>query len=399
MFRYQYDGVFSCPISIPSSLQNSIEYRGEQAIINCSLTICFIVLEILSQSEIDIVKDSETRNSERRLTAVSHYGIARLMAQTLESCALNSKALFAEQGLDLDEITLKDERVPAMPMQAIWRRAVELTGDEGFGLACAKNLHPAAFQGLGFAWIASATLKDAFHRLVRYYRLISSEGEVVLQESDDDIWLWYKIPQGGQGAPASLDAALAVFIQLCRFTKGDDFNPKQVEFQHAAPTDKSKFDAFFKCPIVFSADENRLLFSRQELEVSLPMASPSLARANDQVVIDYIKKHDKGNIVNAVRGCIIELLPSGEVSQESVARQVNRSSRSLQRKLAEHGTSYKQLYEEIRKELAMQYLKETNRTISEVTYLLGFSEPSNFARSFKRWCGTTPNEYQSNLKN
>jgi AraC-like DNA-binding protein len=124
------------------------------------------------------------------------------------------------------------------------------------------------------------------------------------------------------------------------------------------------------------------------------MASPELARANDQVVIDYLKRNDKGNIINDVRGCIIECLPSGGASQEKVASQVNRSTRSLQRKLSEHGTSYKKLYEEIRKDLAMQYLKESNHTISEVTYLLGFTEPSNFTRSFKRWTGITPNEYQ-----
>jgi len=329
-----------------------------------------------------------------RLNIVSHFGIARMLAKTLEQYGCDSASMFSEYGLDLESISSNDEQIPAIPMQSIWRKAVEMTGDEGFGLACAQNLHAASFQGLGFAWITSNTLKDAFDRLVRYYRLISSGGEVLLQENDDDIWLWYKIPKGGQGAPASLDAALAVFIQLCRFTKGDDFRCKHVEFQHAAPLDKSRFESFFQCPITFLADENRLLFSREELEIPLPMANPALARANDQVVIDYLKKNDKGNIVNEVRASIIEQLPSGKISQNSIASQVHLSNRSLQRKLAEHGTSYKQLYEEIRKDLAMQYLKESHRTISEVTYLLGFSEPSNFTRSFKRWSGTTPHEYQ-----
>ena len=98
--------------------------------------------------------------------------------------------------------------------------------------------------------------------------------------------------------------------------------------------------------------------------------------------------------MSQIRAIIIEWLPSGTPTQEKIASDVHLSPRSLQRKLSELGTSYKVLLDDIRKDLAQHYLRESDRSIGEVTYLLGFSEPSNFARSFKRWTGVTPQEYQ-----
>jgi AraC-like DNA-binding protein len=325
----------------------------------------------------------------------THSGLAHVMASTLVKYGCDSHALFEQAGIDITQNMAANDRVASISMQKLWRIAVQETGDESFGLAYAENLHLGALQGLGFSWIASSTLHDAFLRLVRYYRIISSAGEVILEDDSDQYKLWYKIPAPkGVAAPASLDAALAVFIQLCRFAKGDSFSPCRVELQRHKPEDTAKFDAFFNSHIDYDCNENCLYFDRKELESQLPMANPELARVSDQVVIDYLKRYDKGNIVSQIRASIIEWLPSGTPSQEKIASDVHLSPRSLQRKLSELGTSYKVLLDDIRKDLAQHYLRESDRSIGEVTYLLGFSEPSNFARSFTRWTGVTPHEYQ-----
>jgi len=325
----------------------------------------------------------------------THSGIAHVMASTLLKYGCDSQTLFAQAGMDITHHMAVNDRVAAISMQKLWRIAVQETGDESFGLAYAENLHLGALQGLGFSWIASNTLHDALMRLVRYYRIISSAGEVLLENNADQYKLWYKIPASkGVAAPASLDAALATFIQLCRFAKGDSFSPCRVELQRQKPTKTVKFDTFFNCPVDYDCNENCLYFDRKELESQLPMANPELAKVSDQVVIDYLKRYDKGNIVSQIRASIIEWLPSGTPTQEKIASDVHMSPRTLQRKLSELGTSYKVLLEDIRKDLALHYLGGSDHSIGEVTYLLGFSEPSNFARSFKRWTGVTPHEYQ-----
>ena len=159
-------------------------------------------------------------------------------------------------------------------------------------------------------------------------------------------------------------------------------------------SDTSRFDTFFACPVYYDQDENYLMFNADVFTAKLPGANPQLARANDQVVIDYLREFDRQDIVSQIRASIIEYLPSGTPSQEDVATSVHMSTRSMQRKLNEKGTSFKTIVETIRKELAETYLKEGARSIGEVTFLLGFSEPSNFSRSFKKWTGMTPNDYQ-----
>lgn len=199
----------------------------------------------------------------------------------------------------------------------------------------------------------------------------------------------------GVAAPASLDASIAVFIQLCRMTRGQNFAPSKVELQRQAVVNPKPFEQFFGCEVVFDSAENRLFFNKESLNSALPSANPELARANDQVVIDYLKAFDKENVVSQIRANIIDTLPSGTISQDKIADMMHMSMRSMQRKLSQQGTSFKAIVEQVRKELALTYLKENGRSLGEVTFLLGYTEHSNFSRSFKKWTGMTPNHFQT----
>ena len=109
---------------------------------------------------------------------------------------------------------------------------------------------------------------------------------------------------------------------------------------------------------------------------------------NDQTVIDYLARFDRENITMQVRSKIIEQLPEGRPSQGDIAVKLNTSLRSLQRRLRDQDTSFKELLSNTQQELALSYIRDSSRSIGEITYLLGFSEPSNFTRAFKRWTGT-----------
>jgi len=111
-------------------------------------------------------------------------------------------------------------------------------------------------------------------------------------------------------------------------------------------------------------------------------------------VVDYLARFDRDSLSMQVRSLLIELLPDGQPTQNGIASSLNLSVRNLQRKLHSEGVSFKCLLDETRKELATQYIRDSNRRIGEITYLLGFSEPSNFTRAFRRWTGLSPNEYR-----
>ncbi|MEM7358912.1 MAG: AraC family transcriptional regulator [Pseudomonadota bacterium] len=328
----------------------------------------------------------------------THGAIAQTMIRTLASCDLSSEQLFQEAGLDSAAFSSPDERVLGAAMQRVWRAAVTQTGDDAFGIRFAQQFHPGSIHGLGFAWAASDTLADAFDRLVRYFRVLCTFGEVIVDEQDQQVRLWLNMPvPAGTAADASLDGAMAMFIQLCRYTKGHDFNPARVELQRPEPENQAAFNDFFRAEVRYGSAENVLFFNKEDLAQPLPMANPELARANDSVVISYLQRFDKNNILSQLRAAIIESLPSGTPSQGQFAEMLHMSIRSFQRRLAKENIKFSEFVEQIREDLARQYLRTGEKSISEVSYLLGYSEPGNFSRSFKRWTGETPQQYQGNL--
>ncbi|MDX1486779.1 MAG: helix-turn-helix transcriptional regulator, partial [Acidiferrobacterales bacterium] len=148
-------------------------------------------------------------------------------------------------------------------------------------------------------------------------------------------------------------------------------------------------------PMDFLAPENAVYFDSKALLTPLPTANAELARANDKVITDYLARFERGSVRRQVEMKLLEQLSSGHASQASVASALHMSLRTLQRRLRAEGTSYKELLEQTRRDLAARYMKESYLSVGEVTFLLGFSEPANFARAFKRWHGVTPTEYRA----
>ena len=164
---------------------------------------------------------------------------------------------------------------------------------------------------------------------------------------------------------------------------------------HEPPRELKVYNDFFKAPLNFSAKRNALVFDHEQIEKKLVFSNPKLARANDQMVVDYLDRFDRENITQKVRIQIIDHLPSGVPAQKKIAQSLNLSLRSMQRQLQREKTTFQSALEDIRKTLARQYLKNSPRPIGEIAYLLGFSEPSSFVRAFKRWNGKTPSQYRA----
>ncbi|MDH3901238.1 MAG: AraC family transcriptional regulator, partial [Gammaproteobacteria bacterium] len=274
---------------------------------------------------------------------------------------------------------------------------VEQTGDACFGLSAASQFQPAVLHGLGLAWLASDTLRDALTRLERYSRLISTAAEITLQDTPDGVDLVVRPPAGWtEFVHAALDAGMAMFLRMCRTTGGSEITPVCVKMMRPEPHCADRFSEEFGAPIEYGADANVLSFDHQHVDAVLPYANPELARVNDQTVVDYLAGFDRDSITLQVRAKIIEQLPDGKPNQGAIADSLHVSLRSLQRRLKDESTNYKALLETTRHELAVHYIQHSGRTIGEITYLLGFSEPSNFARAFKRWTGRSPADFRIN---
>ncbi|HVL01788.1 MAG TPA: helix-turn-helix domain-containing protein, partial [Dongiaceae bacterium] len=170
-----------------------------------------------------------------------------------------------------------------------------------------------------------------------------------------------------------------------------------VTLRRPAPSeqDQQRYRDYFRCPVEFGSHEWALHFHKSDVLATLPGANHELALINDRVVMEYLARLEKADLVSQVRTHIVKLLASGDCSKERVAARLHMSARNLQHKLDQQGTGYQDILDQTRQDLAIQYMANQHTSISEITYLLGFSDTSNFARAFKRWTGQAPRDFRS----
>ena len=313
----------------------------------------------------------------------------------MESYGQDPGAYFKREGIDVQWPIEQGTRLPYEVVDRVRAKAAADSGDPYFGLRSARFVHPGFLGALGYAFLASNNLRTAFERMHRYIRVLNDKGQFLLEEKGDWLRVSLLVAEASVDAQTRDDSQLAYAVTLCRMNAGQEFKPMEVTFRHAAPADPAPYDELFRCPVVFDAPHNSILVSVQDIDRLLPSANPILAQMNERVVIQRLAQLDRDDIPNRVRAAIMEQLPSGNVTDESVAEALHMTSRTLHRRLKAEQLSFRGLLQDVRQQLALQYIEDNSLTLTEITFLLGFSEMSSFSRAFKNWNGISPSEARS----
>lgn len=313
----------------------------------------------------------------------------------LEFYGIDPEPLFREMSMDPELMKRPGGRYRLDSIDNLWRKASKIIDDPCFGLKAAELWHPSNFSALGYAMLASNTLRTALERMDRYHRFLSDERPITLDETEEGLALTLIFSHEKRDIPARNDAILAVTMSMCRLNYIEDLAPVSVTLTHPKPSCSARFYEYFRSPVVFEAPANSLTLPIEAVDKNLSGSNPQLVELNDQVMIEYLAQLDQDHITQKVKAVIIDLLPSGNVTDESVARELYMSSRKLQRQLRSDDTTFTTLLNEIRQDLAQRYLREQDISLTEIAFLLGFSESSAFSRAFKRWMGVSPSEYRT----
>jgi len=323
--------------------------------------------------------------------------VGKLIAETLEShYHTDAKALFDKVGIDSNKMSVAGARYPRAKIMELWEVAAEATGDPCIGVLVGLSIRPTSFHALSFSWLASRTLLEALQRLCRYYRIIVTVPLALeVQETTDGYLL--KVDYPDEHFPPSaiaLDSFLASIIKLCRTASSQDFNPLCITLTRKDSGQAAQYSKAFGAPVIFASEMDALYFDKASMETELPGNDTVLARVNDKLAEQYLDALEPHRVESEVRRLLVGLLPTGNVDQEQVARLLNRSTSALRRQLRDEGANYREVLDETRRALAERYLRENKYSLCQITYLLGFSDQSNFSRAFKRWTGSTPRDYQ-----
>lgn len=312
----------------------------------------------------------------------------------LEFYGIDPEPLFREMGLNPELMKRPGGRYGLDSIDNLWRKSSEIIDDPCFGLKAAEFWHPSNFGALGYAMLASNTLRTALERVDRYHRFLSDERFITLSETEEGLTFTLDFSHEKRDIPARNDAILAVTMSMCRMNYIEELAPVSVTLTHPKPSCSARFYEYFRSPVVFESPTNSLTLPIEAVDRSLPGSNPQLAELNDKVMIEYLAQLDHDRITEKVKAVIIDQLPSGNVTDENVARELYMSSRNLQRQLQSAGTTFTTLLNEIRQDLAEKYLRDQDTSMTEIAFLLGFSESSAFSRAFKRWIGVTPTQYR-----
>jgi AraC-like DNA-binding protein len=274
--------------------------------------------------------------------------------------------------------------------------ALRLCAEPALGLLLGQRLNVSTHGILGYAVLSSANLGKAMQFALRYYRVLGLTYELEMVEEGARVELRASetMPLGPLSRFAA-EGLLASLYTIARFLVGERLQQVEVGFAHAAPHYAERYERLFGVPVAFDQPYHRLSLPRAYLDRPMALANPATVQMCEQQCEALLASLDvQDGLLTRVRRLLLTR-PGDFPDLASAAAALHTSGRSLRRHLSGMGTSYQQVLDEVRKSLALQYLTTTHLPLYEIAYLLGFSDPSNFRRAFKKWTGKLPSDYRS----
>jgi AraC-like DNA-binding protein len=321
--------------------------------------------------------------------------IAALRKRHVEIAPLLRRAGLSEHELALAENdgSPTGHRISAVSQVKFLDYAAEAMNDSAFGLHLAGQIDP---RDAGIFFYASSAASDVGEALALYsrygritneavrQRLTSRPGGAVLEIE------FAGLPR--YAARHNTEFILGGYKMALRAVTGRNVSPTTVAFSHNRNSDLREFERFFGCPVEFGADTNLLALTDDVLRIPLLTAEPKLLRALRPLCDMAAKERNTptGSLRAAVENEAEKLLPHGKAKAQTVAKNLALSVRTLSRRLADEGTTYAEIVDDLRRSLALQYLKEPGMSVSQIAWLLGYEGSTSFNHAFRRWTGQSP---------
>ena len=321
--------------------------------------------------------------------------------RSAEACGVNYSSLLSQVGIDAETLKDNTKHVSNQSMEDLLALLIEASDDPCFGLHSAQFVEPASYSVLGKISMNCSTLRMNQAKIPIYEKIVGDMGVTSIEISDGfALQRWtcqFKNPVVRKHEIENVLASWCLFAR--RFLNFDGWH--SIWFEHEGPADPAlmaDYTELFGCEVLFNQPASGFRFSESALDEPFPQANEQLL----QMLLDHatpiLGGLDKKQLAaDQVKNLLRLVLKQQPPSSQMIAEMLGMSSRTLQRKLDEEGTRYKDLLNELRLELALYYLKNTNLSLDSIAYQLGYAEARSFYRSFKLWTGSTAGSYRAGL--
>ena len=294
------------------------------------------------------------------------------------------------------------ETVPFEKFAVLYEFVAHKTGDNALGLHIGELYNHAAMGVVGQLIVVSRTVREAITKACEYFNLISNVLRLNLEIKGDQFHLIFEMNTACREvfpvASGHFIISSMVFASLeLQFLTGKRYGPLVVSIGREGEN-KVEYERVFKTRVAYRDDGNYLIFNKKVLDEPVIYADYELLIALENVARKRLMDQESGSspFTEKLKVMIYSMLDPGLPSLEKIAQNLNMSPRSLQRKLQAERTSYLKVSEEVKKNLAIDYLKK-DLSVKEVSYLMGYHEPSSFVHAFKKWFGKTPLNFKALL--
>ncbi|MCB0705425.1 MAG: AraC family transcriptional regulator [Saprospiraceae bacterium] len=309
--------------------------------------------------------------------------------------------LTAITGLPLEDLNTDDLFFPAGIYNEVVETAVRQTGNSQLGLHLGDHLSLSAAGLIVQIVQSSQTVKEGIQYMVEYANLGCQAMPFVLTETPDN-WELALIPnpiwvgQSPEAVRQTMDGSVLFTLREFHTLTRQKYAPIKIHFNYARPVRFREYEELLQCPVYWSMEYTAIYLEKSQVEEPVVTSDYRLLQVLNQYAQEkLLAMHpDSTDFAHQVKQSILNLVKPEFPTIERVASTLNISVRSLQRKLKEEGYTYQSLLEELKKQFAQDYLKNRNLSIKEIAYLLDYSEPSSFIRSFKRWTGHSPERFR-----
>lgn len=325
-----------------------------------------------------------------------------LLLNALASEGVSMSDALAGVGVSEIAIGQRDTRISLNQMIAGHQNALRLSKDPSFAYRLGLKCHAPVHGMYGFALLSSTDFRRAIDFALQYSQLAAPLVNLNFHETSFS-GVWTISPMAHIASTPKLyqylvELNIGIQRALHREVMGGSFKAQQIRLTYGPPKDPTRYAEMLGCPVSFDQSENQILFDVDWLNRTPERGNEDtfseVRNICDGLIEDFRLRM---GLAGRVRQFLLENLPN-PIRIGDAAAHFDVSARTLRRKLQDENTSYSQLIDDLRRDLAIQSLRDTDMTVDDIGYALGFSEPSNFRQAFRRWTQSTPSAFRTRVR-
>ncbi|MCG8333851.1 MAG: AraC family transcriptional regulator [Proteobacteria bacterium] len=326
------------------------------------------------------------------------YDLLQILLSYGAVIGIEEKTIASDCHIDLKGYRHNDRRVPMSQFHPIWNYVLQHSNDPDFGLHFGMHAHRLLSRHLLYAMMMNCdTVEQAIRKNFLYHNLVTDLIRPALRVERNKAYLSWKLGAEGMKQERHFsESIMSLFVNMLKYLTDDNARLQNARFVHACPANTTEHEMIFNCPLFFDGKNNEVILDKNYLDSPILMANRDVLEGLEQLVQKTLHRvYQRGSWTEKVADVLTTFVLKEKRSDiQTIAGQLAMTERNLQIKLKGEGTTFRKVFDDIRKEIAIGYLNNREATICDIAQLLGFSDQSSFQHAFKRWTGKTPGEHR-----